>query len=96
MMIKYKKAKSGKPYQNINNDFLRGENSMNENTKLEIAVEIMAFKIAKYSEKCDDQKDKTLLKLIDERTEMYKGNKLIIDKIINEYGLEIKSCYENM
>ena len=68
----------------------------NINTKLEIAVEIMAAKIAKTSKegyKVDSEKIK---KLIKEREEMYKGNLMIIDRIIEEYGPEIKKDYEGV
>ena len=63
---------------------------MNENTKLEIAVEIMAAKIAKTSREGVNPDDKEMKKLFDEKTMMYQGNQEIIDKIINEYGKEFK------
>lgn len=64
--------------------------NMSYNTKLEMAVEIIAAKIAMHSKKCDKIEDKEMQKLLNERNEMYKGNEIIIDKIIREYGQEIK------
>ena len=70
--------------------------NMNSNTKLEVAVEIIAAKIAMISaqeEKADSDEVKKLLK---EREEMYKGNKIIINKIIREYGPDIRNNYNNI
>ena len=64
---------------------------MNRNTKLEIAIEIMAAKIAKTSREVIDPEDEIIKKLLDERVEMYQGNEEIIEKIINIYGAEIKN-----
>ena len=61
---------------------------MNANTKLEIAVEIMAAKIARTSRE-ENSEDK-LKELIKEKTKMYQGNEEIIEKIINIYGKEVK------
>lgn len=69
---------------------------ISQNTKLEIAVEIMAAKIAKTSKdgyKIDDEKMQQLIK---ERNKMYIGNEDIIDKLIREYGPEIKRDYNNI
>ena len=69
---------------------------ISQNTKLEIAVEIMAAKIAKTSKeeyKIDGEKMQQLIK---ERNKMYIGNEEIIDKIIREYGPEIKRDYNNI
>ena len=63
---------------------------MNDNTKLEIAVEIMAAKIAKVAREKNGVVDEELKKLLHEREEMYKFNKETIDKIIKVYGNEIK------
>lgn len=64
--------------------------NMNNNTKLEIATEIMAAKIAKTSKEVDETKDEKIKILMEERTKMYQFNEEIIDKIINVYGKEIK------
>ena len=61
---------------------------MNANTKLEIAVEIMAAKIARTSR--DENSEDKLQKLLKEKTRMYQGDEEIIDKIINIYGKEVK------
>ena len=66
---------------------------ISSNTKLEVAVEIIAAKIAKCSREGCKEKDEKMRKLMNEREEMYKGNEKIIDKIINTYGPEIKSDY---
>ena len=56
---------------------------MNANTKLEIAVEIMAAKIAKTSR--EENSEEKLEKLLKEKTKMYQGDKEVIEKIINVY-----------
>ena len=61
---------------------------MNNNTKLEIAIEIMATKIARTSR--ENKSEEELKILMDERTKMYQCDEKIIDKIINVYGKEIK------
>ncbi len=69
---------------------------ININTKLEVAVEILAAKIAKTSREGYKVEDKEIQILLNEREEMYKGNNIIIDKIINEYGKEIKRDYQKV
>ena len=69
---------------------------MNLNTKLEVAVEILAAKIAKTSREGYTVEDKEIQTLLNEREEMYKGNNIIIDKMINEYGKEIKKDYQKV
>ena len=64
---------------------------MNQNTKLEIAIEIMAAKIAKTSREGIKPEDEKMKKLLDERVRMYQGEEIVIDKIINIYGKEIKN-----
>lgn len=66
---------------------------ISQNTKLEIAVEIMAAKIAENSRKETVEAKEKVSELIKERNEMYKGNEEIINKIINQYGPEIKNNY---
>ena len=61
---------------------------MNANTKLEIAVEIMAAKIAKTSR--EENSEEKLEKLLKEKTKMYQGDKEVIEKIINVYGKVVK------
>ena len=62
---------------------------MNDNTKLEIAVEIMAAKIAKTSRENSQDKEEKLEKLLEERTKMYQFDEETIEKIINVYGKEL-------
>ena len=69
---------------------------ISQNTKLEIAVEIMAAKIAKTCKEGYTINDEKMQQLIKERNEMYIGNEDIINKIIKEYGSEIKRDYNNI
>ena len=69
---------------------------ISQNTKLEIAVEIMAAKIAKTTKEGYTINDEKMQQLIKERNEMYIGNEDIINKIIKEYGSEIKRDYNNI
>ena len=64
---------------------------MNRNTKLEIAVEIMAAKIAKTSREGINPEDEKMRELLNEKIKMYQGDEEIIDKIINIYGKEVKN-----
>ena len=59
---------------------------MNENTKLELAKEIM---IAMIGNQCKDgfnENDKKLIKLLEEEQEMNNFNFEVINKIIKVYG----------
>lgn len=69
---------------------------MSDNTKLEVALEILAAKIADESKKGKSASDDEMKLLIKEREEMYSGNKEILEKIINVYGPEIKNNYERI
>ena len=62
---------------------------MNDNTKIEIAVEIMSAKIASVSREQSEDRDEKLEKLMEEREKMYKFDEEVIDKIINVYGNEL-------
>ena len=70
--------------------------NINLNTKLEVAVEILAAKIAKCSREGHKIEYVEMQQLLYEREEMYKGNKNIIEKIITEYGEEIKKDYKEI
>lgn len=63
---------------------------MNNNTKLEIAVEIMAAKIAKSTREGIKPEDERMKKLLDEKIKMYQGDMETINKIIEVYGKEFK------
>ena len=60
---------------------------MNENVKLDIAIEIMSTKIADAINKRDAEEVKTLL---EEREQLYLGNWEIINKILDEYSADVK------
>ena len=67
---------------------------MSENTKLEVALEILSSKIANMSKQGYTIENKEMKNLLEERTQMYKENQKIIEKIIREYGPEIKKIYD--
>lgn len=64
---------------------------MNKNTRLEIAVEIMAAKIAKTAIQGIDPESEIMQELLNEKIKMYQGDEETIEKIINVYGNEIKN-----
>lgn len=64
---------------------------MNDNVKLEVAIEIMASKIAEMTRKGYDIDSKEMKELMNEKQEMYKCNMEIIDKILNIYGKELRN-----
>ena len=64
---------------------------MNDNIKLEVAIEIMASKIAKTSKQGYDINSNEM-KLLEEKEKMYNCDMDTIDKIINVYGKELKEC----
>ena len=66
---------------------------MNYNTKTEVALEILSNKIAKTSNQGYASDSKEILELMKQRQRLYKGDLEILDKIINEYGPEIKKDY---
>lgn len=63
---------------------------MNSNTKLEVAIEIMASKIAQMSRDGYDVDSKEMKQLLNEKEKMYNCDKDILDKIINIYGKELR------
>ena len=62
----------------------------NDNVRLEVAIEIMASKIADMAQKGYTVDSKEMKELLKEKKEMYKCNNEIIDKILNVYGKELK------
>lgn len=60
---------------------------MNENVKLDIAIEIMSTKIAMAME---NKNQEEVNKLLDEREQLYLGNWEIINKIIDQYSIDVK------
>lgn len=71
------------------------EGCMNNNIKLELAKEVMARKIAMACKDGFDSSNEEIRLLLEEEREMNKFNTVIIDKIINQYGEEIKNGVNN-
>ena len=71
-------------------------NKMTKNTKLEVAIEVISAKIANLSKEGYSVDDDQMKKLLEERTKMYSGDEETIDKIIREYGPEIKQKYDKV
>ena len=69
---------------------------MSLNTKLEVAVEIIAAKIASLSNAGYNETNEEMQILLKEREQMYTGDEEVINKIINVYGPEIKKRYEEV
>lgn len=69
---------------------------MDLNTKLEVAIEIMAVKIASASKKGLTTNDKEMQILLQERENLYSGDEVTINKIIDIYGPEVKNNYEGV
>ena len=65
---------------------------MDDNTKLEVAIEIMASKIARVTREGASQEE--IRKLMEEKEKMYKCDMAVIDKIINVYGKELRENTE--
>ena len=60
---------------------------MNDNVKLDVAIEILSTKIAMAMNNKDREETKKLLK---ERDQLCLGNWEIINKILKEYSLDVK------
>ena len=71
------------------------EGCMNNNIKLELAKEVMARKIAMACKDGFNAESEELQLLLEEEREMNKFNTAVIDKIINQYGAEIKNGVNN-
>ena len=63
---------------------------MSDHIKLEVAIEIMASKIADMSRKGFNETTEEMKLLLKEKNEMYHFNKDVIEKIITVYGPEMK------
>lgn len=59
-----------------------------DNVKLEVALEVLAMKIAL---SISSNEIGELDKLLNEQSKLYNYDKKIIDKVLNVYGSEIKS-----
>lgn len=60
---------------------------MNDNVKLDIAIEIMSSKVADVME---GKNKKEIDKMLEEREQMYLGNWEVINKILTEYSEDVK------
>ena len=60
---------------------------MNENVKLDIAIEIMSTKI---SNTMNSGNKEEVEQLLEERRQMYLGNWNVINKILNVYSKDVK------
>lgn len=60
-----------------------------ENTKLELAVDIMGLKIAQATRQGYDLNGEYFQNLLKEKVEMYKCNDEILNKVISVYGKEV-------
>lgn len=63
---------------------------MNDNTKIEVAREVMNAMIANACKNGYNEKDKNLILLLKEEQEMNKFNFKVIDKILNVYAPKLK------
>lgn len=70
--------------------------NMSNNTKLEVAIEILAAKIGKMSQEGYLPKDRKMQELLEKREKMYAGDEQVIESIIQLYGPEIKQDYEEV
>lgn len=80
--------------QNINcyiKKWVEDVNNISLNTKLEIAVEVMAAQIATFSKKGFTVQDKEMQDLLKERNQMYQGEERVIEAIIQRYGMKTKN-----
>lgn len=62
----------------------------NENIRLEVAIEVMASKIASMSRAGYDIDSPEMKQLMEEKKKMYECDKEVIDKILNVYGKELR------
>lgn len=63
---------------------------MNDNTKLELALEIISTIIAKRYKEGFDNDSNEIKQLLKERDGLYSLDKNTIEEIINKYKLELK------
>ena len=63
---------------------------MNDNTKIEVAREVMNAMIARYGKNGYDQNNQMLMTLLDDEKAMNNFDFAVIDKIINVYGPMVK------
>ena len=63
---------------------------MNDNTKIEVAREVMNAMIGKYGKNGYDKNNQILMTLLNDEKEMNNFNFDVIDKIIKVYGPMVK------
>lgn len=63
---------------------------MNELVKIEIARNILNVIIGANGQRGFDRNNKTLMQLLEDEIAFKKGDKEVVDKIINVYALKIK------
>ena len=63
---------------------------MNDNTKIEVAREVMNAMLARYGQNGYDKNNQMLMTLLDDEKEMNNFNFTVIDKIIKVYGPMVK------
>ena len=66
------------------------EVNMNELVKIEIARNILNVIIGANGQRGFDRNNKTLMQLLEDEIAFKKGDKEVVDKIINVYALKIK------
>lgn len=66
---------------------------MNENVKLEVAIEIISSKIAEASREGYTVETKEMQQLLEEQKQVYKCNNEVIKKVLEVYGKDIKEKY---
>jgi len=66
------------------------DNTMNDNTKIEVAEEIINAMIGRYLKKGCDDSNEMLMTLLREKIEMSKFNWEVINKVIDVYGPMLK------
>ncbi len=70
-----------------------------DKNKIELAIYLINLKIAKetkeFKEKDYNSYKSKIIKLKEEKEEIYKNNKEIIEKVINIYGNELKNGGKN-
>ncbi len=68
---------------------------MNDNTKIEVAREVMNAMIGRYGQDGYDKSNETLMILLEDEKEMNNFNFAVIDKIINVYGPMVNGDKKN-
>lgn len=66
---------------------------MNENVKLEVAIEIISSKIAEASREGYTVETQEMQQLLEEQKQVYKCNNEVIKKVLEVYGKDIKEKY---